>query len=1093
MRKIVFMLLGLMLTSVLAFSQAKLISGRITDQTGQAVPFASVHVKGSKLGVAADADGNFSLKAKPGDVISVSGTGFAAKEVTVDNAGTALSVTVTRKESSLTEVVVTALGIRKENKALGYSTATVNNEALNIAKPVNVEQGLIGQVSGAQVSIINNGVDPQIRIQLRGERHITSDNQPLYIVDGQEVDPTFIITLNPEDIENMSVLKSASAAALYGSEATNGVIIITTRKGGRNANKPIINLSQTGTLEKVAYLPKLQNQFGGYGGENGVYFAGTPYQFTAINPYTGYTNAIPFENQQYGPAFNGQPYFIGWPNQDGQVETVKYAAQSKDAIQQFMQKGFTSQTDASIATGDAKNGNFLGVQYVDVKGTVPQDQSQRASIRFNGKRSIGNAFWYDYFANYSYKYSNVVGNDMTAGWPIYWTLLNTPADVPISALKDWQDPSSWGNLSNYYNAYYINPWWQVQNSRNIGHSDNIQGGFDLNLKPVDWFLMQYRVTAQVTNAIYKGYRNAATFTPYAIAATGPASGIYGTPSSGDIAGALVDYSTLTKRVQQDVTASFQQKFGDIGATLIIGNTIWDRSSNQQLQSVGNNVGAVLGTPITINNVTPNSGTPQSQKSGLILPGVYNIGFEYGIPTVAGYITDTRLIGYYGDLTLSYNDLLFLHGNYRRDYSSLLAPQHNNYSVYGGDVSLIVTDLFPALKSSSVLSYAKLRGAYSHTGQITLGPYSTTNTFNTATNYPYGGLSGLSLSNTFNNPANTPEATNEVEGGIETGFVNGRILAGATYYHDNNYNQLFPVTLTSSTGYSYANVNAANTISKGWEFDLKTNPVKTHTVRWDLNGNLAIQTTTVVSLYGSGANKTLQTGITNNNEAIVGEVYPQLYVSDLVRDPSNGKIVVSAQTGLPSLATSYVSAGRTTPKYILGLTSTVQAYNFTLQVIADYRGGYVFLNAAEKSLDFTGSTVHTTENGRQNFVFPNSEIEVSPGKYAPNTNVYVPDGNIGFWVYSQFTSAGTTYVENAAAWKVRTINLTYDFGKLIARQNVLHGMTLSAIVNNPLMFRPKENNFTDPEFNYDNSNGLGNNTFYQLPPTRQWTLVAKFNF
>lgn len=1085
MRKIVFTLTVMMLTWVLAFSQAKLITGRITDQSGQAVPFASVHVKGSKLGVAADADGNFSIKAKPGDILTISGTGFAAKDVTIDNSSSALSVQVTRKESSLTEVVVTALGIRKENKALGYSTATVNNEALNIAKPVNVEQGLIGQVSGAQVSIINNGVDPQIRIQLRGERHITSDNEPLYIVDGQEVDPTFIITLNPEDVESTSVLKSASAAALYGSEATNGVIIITTKHGSRN-NKPVINFTQTATIEKLAYLPKLQNQFGGYGGENGVYLAGTPYQFTAINPYTGYTNYIPFENQQYGPKFTGQPSFIGIPNVNGQVDSVPYAAQSKSPIEQFMKTGFTSQTDASISTGDAKNGNFFGVQYVDVKGTVPQDQSQRASIRFNGRRSVGNAFWYDFFANYSYKYSNVVGNDITLGWPIYWTLLNTPANIPLASLKDWQDPNSFGNLSNYYNAYYINPWWQVQNARNIGHSDNVQGGFDLNLKPVDWFVAMYRVSAQVSNAIYKGYRNAATFSPYAIAATGPASGIYGTPSSGNIAGALVDETLLTKRIQQDITATFQQKFGDIGATLILGNTIWDRSSNQQVQNVGNNVGA-------INGVAINSGSPQSQKSGLVLPGVYNIGFEYGIPTVSGYISDTRLIGYYGDLTLSYNDLFFLHGNYRKDFSSLLAPQHDNYSVYGGDASLIVTDLFPALKNSSVLSYAKLRGAYSHTGQITLGPYSTTNTFNVATNYPYGGLAGLSLSNTYNNPANTPEATNEIEGGIEAGFVNGRILAGATFYHDNNYNQLFPVTLTSATGYNYANVNAANTISKGWEFDLKTNPVNTHRVKWDLNANLAIQTTTVQSLYGTGANKTLQTGLGNFNEAIVGMSFPQLYVSDLVRDPSNGKIVVSAATGLPTLSTSYVSAGRTTPKYILGLTSTVSAYNFTLQVIADYRGGYVFYNAAEKSLDFTGATTHTTENGRQNFVFPNSEIQVSPGKYVPNTNVYVPDGNIGFWVYSQFTSAGTTYVENAAAWKVRTINLTYDFGKLIAGQKVLHGLTLSAICNNALMFRPKENNFTDPEFNYNNSNGLGYNTYYQLPPTRQWTVVAKFNF
>lgn len=1075
----------LMLTSVLAFSQARLVTGRITDQTGAAVPFATVHIKGSKLGVAADADGNFSIKAKAGEVLSISGTGFAAKEVTVDNSATSMSVVVTRKESNLTEVVVTALGIRKENKALGYSVATVNNEALNVAKPVNVEQGLIGQVSGAQVSIINNGVDPQIRVQLRGERHITSDNEPLYIVDGQEVDPTFIITLNPEDVESETVLKSASAAALYGSEATNGVIIITTKRGARG-NRPIINFSQTATMEKLAYLPKLQHSFGGYGGENGTYLAGTPWQFTAINPYTGYTNYIPFENQQYGPEFTGQPSFIGIPNANGKVDSVPYGAQSKSPIQQFMKTGFQSQTDASIATGDAKNGNFFSVQYLDVKGTVPQDQSQRATIRFNGKRSVGNAFWYDYYANYSYKYSNVVGNDITLGWPIYWTLLNTPANIPLSQLKNWQDPNSFGNLSNYYNAYYINPWWQVQNARNIGHSDNVQGAFDLNLKPVDWFYAMYRVSAQISNSIYKGYRNAATFSPYAIQATGPASGIYGTPSSGDINGALVDEDLLTKRIQQDITATFQQKFGDFGATLVIGNTIWDRSSNQQVQNVGNNVGAINGVPI-------NSGSPQSQKAGLVLPGVYNIGFEYGIPTVSGYISDERLIGYYADLTLSYNDLLFLHGNYRKDYSSLLAPQHDNYSVYGGDASLILTDLFPALKSSSVLSSAKLRGAYSHTGQITLGPYSTTNIFNVAANYPYGGLAGLSLSNTYNNPANTPEATNEVEGGIEAGFINGRILASANYYHDNNYNQLFPVTLTSATGYNYANVNAANTVSKGWEFDLKTRPVDNHIIKWDMNANLAIQSTTVVSLYGTGANKTLQTGIGNNNEAIVGMVFPQMYVSDLNRDPSNGKIVVSAQTGLPSLSTNYVAAGRTTPKYILGLNTSVSAYNFTLRVIADYRGGYVFYNSAEKSLDFTGATTHTTENGRQNFVFPNSEIEVSPGKYQPNTNVYVPDGNIGFWVYSQFTSAGSTYVENASAWKVRTVNLTYDFGKLITGQKVLHGLTLSAICNNALMFRPKENNFTDPEFNYSNSNGLGNNTYYQLPPTRQWTIVANFNF
>ena len=1072
----------LLLSSVLAFSQAKLISGRITDQTGQPVPFATVHLKGSKLGVAADADGNFSIRAKPGDVVSVSGTGFTAKDVTIDKAMTVLAVTVSRKESNLTEVVVTALGIKRETKALGYSTATVNAEALNVSKPVNVAQGLIGQVSGAQVSIINNGVDPQIRIQLRGERHITSDNQPLFIVDGMEVTSDFIVTINPEDVENISVLKSASAAALYGSEASNGVVIITTKKGSKDG-KPIISLTQTTTAEKLAYLPKLQTQFGGYGNENGTYLVGTPYQFNAINPYTGFANAIPFENQQYGPAFNGSGYFIGIPNAQGQVDSVPYAPQSKSIINQFMKTGVTSQTDVNMSSGDNKNSNYIGLQYVNVDGTVPKDQSKRASVRLGGKRTYG-IFSYDYTANYSYKYSNTVGNDITAGWPIYWTLLNTPADIPLASLKDWQDPNSFGNLSNYYNAYYINPWWQLDNSRNINKQDALQGVVNMNLKPTDWFNMGYRLSAQVTNAVYKGYRNQANFSPYAMEATSPASGIYGTPSSGDISGALVDQTLLTKRIQQDIVATLQQKLGDFQGTLLLGNTIWDRYLNQQTQSVGNDVGSVNGVLLV-------GGSPQSQTNGLTLPGVYNIAYSYGIPAVNGYIQQIRLLGYYSDLSLGYKDFLFVHGDYRRDYSSLLATGNNSYSVYGGDVSLIISDLVPAIKNS-FLSYVKARGAYSHTGQITLGAYSTVNTFNVATGYPYGGLAGLSLASNYNNPANTPEATNEEEVGLDLGILNNRYTFHATYYHDNNYNQLFPVSLTTATGYSSANVNAANTVSEGLEFDATLGLVRARNFRWDFQANLAIQTTTVKSLYGSGANKTIETGIGNYNEAIVGMSYPQLYVSDLVRDPSNGKVVVNATTGEPSVANSLVAAGRTTPKYILGATSTFTYKAFTLNVIADYRWGYVFLNQAERSLDFTGATTHTTENGRQNFVFPNSEILVN-GKYVPNTNVYVADGSIGFWVNGQFTNAQTPYVESAAAFKIRTASLSYDFGKLISGQKVIKGVKLTALVNNVLMLRPSENNFTDPEFTATNSNGLGYNTYYQLPPSRTYSVIASFTF
>ena len=1071
-----------------AFAQTKNITGRITDQQGLPVPYASIRIKGTKIGTSADADGFYSIKARAGETLIVSGAGFTQKEAAIEGTG-ALDIPVKRNEGTLTEVVVTALGIKREAKALGYSAATVNAEALNTAKPVNVAQGLMGQVSGAQISVINNGVDPQIRVQLRGERHISSDNQPLFIVDGLEVRSDFIITINPEDIDNVSVLKGASAAALYGSEATNGVILITTKKGTKNG-KPIINLTQTGTLEKLAYFPALQTTYSGYGGEQGVFFPGTPYQFTATNPYTGFTNYIPFENQQYGPPFDGNAAdgYIGIPNQNGDVFKVPFEPQAVDPRKQFFTTGKTSQTDVSISGGDVKNSNFVGMQFVNVNGTVPKDQSKRASVRFGGRRTYG-IFQYDFSMNYSYKYSNTVGNDITAGWPIYWTLLNTPANIPIAQLKDWQDPNSPGNLSNYYNAYYINPWWQVDNSRNISKQDNIQGIFSASLKPTDWFTASYRLGAQVSSTVVKYYRNAAIFTPFAQAAAAPP--IYGTPLNGDISGAVEDDAILQKRIQQDVFLTFQHNFGNLSATLILGNTIWDRYLNEQVQGVGAGIG---------NNLSGLG--PQTQTSGLTLPGIYNIAYSYGIPSVGGAITssggiqgvsDNRLISGYGDLTLGYNDFLFLHGNFRRDYSSILAPGHNSYNVWAVDASWIFSDNIAALKNSSVLSYGKLRGAYSRTGQITLNPYATVNTFGVPTPYPYGGLAALSLNSQYNNPNNVPEATKEKEFGLELGFLKNRITAGVTYYFDDNFNQLFPVGLSTSTGFSSASVNAARTTSTGLEFDLKVSPVKTKDLRWDVQANLAIQTTTVKSLYGSGSNQVTQASMGNDNEAIVGMSMPQLYVSDFVRDSANGKVVVNSQ-GYPQLASTPVAAGRTTPKYILGLTTGFTYKDFSLQIIGDYRGGYVFYNNAELNLDFTGASAHSASNGRQNFVYPNSEVLVN-GKYQPNTNVYTQDGNLGFWVSSQYRSAGTAYVENAAAWKIRTVSLTYDFTRLLGttNQKVFKGIKLTLLCNNVLMFRPSQNDFTDPEFNASNANGLGLNTYYQLPPTRQFTGVISFTF
>jgi TonB-linked SusC/RagA family outer membrane protein len=1074
MRKCLSLFTVLMLFYFLASAQLKTISGKITDANGQPVPYSSVHVKGTKAGTVADGDGNYALRAKPGDVLVVSGTGIAQKEATVGVSGT-LDISVSRSNASLTEVVVTALGIKRESKALGYSTATISSDQLNAAKPINPAQGLIAQVSGAQVSIINNGVDPQVRIQLRGERHINYDNSALLVVDGLQIPSglagTTIAAINPEDIESTTILKGASAAALYGSQATNGVVIITTKRGSKNG-KASVNVSQTGTIQRMAYFPKLQTTYSGYGGETGVWFGGTPYQFNAINPYTGFTSYIPFENQQFGPAYDGNPGngYIGAPDANGDVFKTPFSPTDPDPRRAFFVNGVTTQSDISVTSGDSRNSNFLSAQYVGVKGTTPKDVQHRANVRFAGKRTYG-VFSYDYTINYTDKNSNTVGTDFT-GWPVYWVLLNTPANIPITKLKDWQDPTSFGNISNYYNAYYSNPYWAIDNSRNTNRLQSLVGLGNLNLKPTDWLNLTYRLSAQVTNNIYKSWRNMAQFSGFA--KSDPwGEGNY--ESGGNVAGAVTDQTTLNRNLQQDALVTLEKEFGNLNTTLIVGNTIQDQYTNQQYQSTGN----------------------------LYIPGLYNIQFATGIPSIGSAATagglpggtqgsvESRLIGTYADLQLGWNDVLFLHGAYRHDQSSLLAPGHNTYDVYAVDASWVFSDNIAAIKNSRWFSYGKLHGAYSSTGQITLNPYSTVNTFNVTGGYPYGGLASLSINGTYNNPLLTPEKTVEQEVGLDLGFLQNRLMFNVTYYTDNNTKQLFPVSLTTATGYTNALVNAARTVSSGWEFDAKLNAVKTHTgFRWDVSSNFAIQNTEVKNLYGGA--KFFSIG--NNNEAIVGYSFPELYVQDLNRDPQ-GHVVVDGTTGLPSLSSNYVAAGRTTPHYILGLTNTFQYKNLGLQIIADYRGGYVFFNYSEETLDFTGASSHTAANGRQNFIYPNSVIAdpANSGKYIKNTSVYTQDGNIGFWAYSAYRKAGTTYTENAAAWKIRTISLNYDFTSFFKHLPIVKGVNLKLLVNNALMFRPKENDFTDPEFNSNNSNGLGYITIYQLPPTRDFSAVLSVKF
>jgi len=297
MRKFLSLFAVLVLIYVSAFAQTKVVTGKVTDMQGQPVPFASIRVKGTRTGASADADGNFTIKAESSQTLIISGTGITEQQIAVGDGP--VNVQVVRAANSLTEVVVTSLGVQRQSKELGYSTAKVGTKELTQAKVTDISVGLEGKVSGLQINLTSNSVDPSTRIVLRGNRSITGNNEALLVLDGVPVDdPGYITKINPEDVDNVTVLKGAVAAAIYGSKASNGVIIITTKHGTRG--KPTITVSNTTTMESVSYLPKFQQTFGSYGGEG-----------FATNA-DGTVDYVPYENQSYGPPFNGAIVPLGY-------------------------------------------------------------------------------------------------------------------------------------------------------------------------------------------------------------------------------------------------------------------------------------------------------------------------------------------------------------------------------------------------------------------------------------------------------------------------------------------------------------------------------------------------------------------------------------------------------------------------------------------------------------------------------------------------------------------------------------------------------------------------------------------------------------
>ncbi|WP_375417096.1 SusC/RagA family TonB-linked outer membrane protein [uncultured Hymenobacter sp.] len=1065
-----------------ASAQDRAVSGRVTDRTnGQGLPGVTVLAQGTNVGTSTNADGNFSLNVpSSATTLSFSFVGFTTVQQPIGD-GSNINVALATDAKQLGEVVVTgALGIQRQQGQVGYATATLDSKELTQARVTNVANGLAGKVSGLQIQTLSNGVNPSPRVTLRGTRSLTGNNEALIVIDGVITTNDILGALNPDDVADISVLKGANAAALYGSQASNGALIITTKKG---STTPQVTFSHTSQFESLSFLPKFQEEFG----------PGSPDYFTnsgrpAFKPDNtvdaGYVHQYQgYENQQYGPRFDGSLRPFGQPLADGSVQQLTYEARP-DEKRKFFDTGYQMQNGVTFSGGDEKTKFFTSYQNLRNNGIVPKDKFDRNSFRFNASRELGR-LTVGFNLNYSIQKANITSN-LDQQSSVYWNVFNTTVMAPITSYKDYRnDPFAEPNFG-YYNAYYYNPYFVIDANRTTDRRNTLQGNVDLSYKVFDWLRVQYRLGTTNINQTSLTTQNKFSLDP-------------NSPKQiNSYAGYVRDLGSNLTRSNSDLFASMDRTFGDISVQAILGNNV------QQLDSRYNYVASTaLAVPVVDDEY-------------------FNL--ENRIGNLDGFNSraQSRLYAFYADLTLGYKDFFYLHGSGRYDATSVLDDGNNKYFYPGVDASFIFTNAIPALKEVSFLDYGKIRGGITKVSQVNLprrtgngvyetgGAYETLSTFSPGRGFPFGSTPSFTANGGLVQPGLQPEETRSIEAGVELSFLQRRVSGAVTYYSQNSTDQTVSTSISAAAGYSSLLLNAGEVQNQGIEADLNITPIRIDNgLSITVGGNFNYNNNKVISLRDGLPQLTLLgSGSPTGNATLVaipGQPFPVLQGTYYERtedgrvkmgtteDPNTGDVRY-----FPLRATDTKIFGNTQPKYRYGFNTNFTFKGITLAGQAEMRTGYVVYHAIGEDLDFTGGGQRSATYGRQDFVYPNSAILSPDGvTYVPNTEGLTPGGS-EFWANTPAWNRGVAenYVTSGKFFKIREVSLSYALpATLVSKIGLVKAATVNLFGRNLFTWVPKENIYTDPEFSGTSvgSNAVGINSFLQTPPTKFYGATLNVTF
>lgn len=1041
------------------YGQSRQISGTVTDDKGTPLPFVSVQEKGTNNGTTTDNRGGFTITTtRNAPVLIFSYTGMQAQEINIGSSNTynvALS-----QGGNLSEVVVTALGIKRSEKSLGYSTQEIKGDNLTLTKEQNVLGSLAGKISGVQV-VGSSGASMggTQKIKIRGVNSIIGSDQPLIVVDGTPISNANFAgsdkadygnlgqDVNPEDIESVNVLKGPAASALYGIRGQYGVIMITTKKGAKGAKKVQVQLNSAVSMERAGNFMPMQNLYGG----------GSSQTWRTLPNGEKYVDMS--VDESWGPRMDGTPVrqvFSFYP-QDAEYGKLTPFVPHPDNIKDYYETGSNVNNGITVSGGGENSTFRLSFNDTRIQGVEPNTWLKRNNMGLSAgldvTRKLNIATNINYATNSAQRPTQ--GSEYGARYMVQWFQRN----VDMKRMKDYKyadgtflnwnlnrPSTTTGEITNFKPLYWNNPYFEVYENPSTDSRDRVFGDIGLTYQ----LLPGLKLSGFARTDLYT--QNVEEKTAFG--------------------GRRIPAYFVAKYQGREMNYEFLGQY----------NTKWtDFSLNANL---GGNLYKRKYTELT-----------QATAGGLSSPGYYNIAASIDRPVVGSYLLNKEIRSLYAMTSLGYKDIFFLDASLRNDNSSALPENNNSYWYPSLSGSVIFSDML----KWNPLSFGKIRASYAKAGSD-LSPYETSSVYTVGTVYT-GVSNTLAVPDNLANPNIEPSFAHSYEAGIDLKFLKNRLGVDFTYYQQKNKNQIIRLDVSGASGYSSATINAGLIENKGIELTLTGTPVRSENFSWDATFNLARNRSMVVELYPGvdvyTYGSTTYSSVTSYLNSYVGKPFGSLIGQAYQRDSATGKVLLGTNN-MPLYTAADQDFGSVLPDFTGGFQNSFRIYGFELSAMIDYQFGGQFFSRSKMLAVRTGQdpiTVAINDKGKnvRDAIADGGGVRIDGISAATKQPVtaYVSAQTyyntiVGRRVYEE-------WLYDASYIKLREVRLGYTFNKSMLGKLPFQSVGLSLIARNPAMIWQEAPKGLDPSELSTGSQGISWYESGQANTVRSYGINLNINF